>query len=56
VNWEFGLSMDALPERLLSDASDLTASAVDSNAPQLPIWNLEVRGSLHRRDIYDDVR
>jgi hypothetical protein len=25
-------------------------------APELPVWNLGVIGSLHRRDLYDDVR
>jgi hypothetical protein len=53
---EQGLSIDALLERLLKDAGDLTASTVNGAAPQLPVWHLGVRGSLHRRDIYDDVR
>ena len=50
------LSIDAFLERLLNDAGDLTASAAKGEAPQLPAWHLGVRGSLHRRDIYDDVR
>jgi hypothetical protein len=25
-------------------------------APELPKWNLGTIGSLHRRDLYDDVR
>ena len=25
-------------------------------APELPLWNLGAIGSLHRRDLYDDVR
>jgi hypothetical protein len=53
---EQGLSMDAFLERLLNDAGDLPAGATNSGAPQLPVWHLGVRGSLHRRDIYDDVR
>lgn len=25
-------------------------------APELPVWHLGAAGSLHRRDIYDDLR
>jgi hypothetical protein len=25
-------------------------------APELPVWDLGAIGSLHRRDLYDDVR
>jgi hypothetical protein len=53
---ERGLSVDALLERLLSDAGGPTTGAVNGAAPQLPVWHLGLRGSLHRRDIYDDVR
>jgi hypothetical protein len=53
---EQGLSIDAFLERLLSDAGDLPASAANGEAPKLPVRYLGVRGSLHRRDIYDDVR
>jgi len=52
---EQGLSVDAFLERLLGDASDLTANAANGKVPELPVWHLGVRGSLHRRDIYDDV-
>jgi len=52
---EKGLSIDAFLERLLSDAGDLTANVANGEAPELPVWHLGVRGSLHRRDIYDDV-
>jgi hypothetical protein len=52
---EQGLSIDAFLERLLNDAGDLTTSTVAGKAPVLPVWHLGVRGSLHRRDIYDDV-
>jgi hypothetical protein len=52
---EKGLSIDALLERLLNDAGDLTTSTAAGEAPELPVWHLGVRGSLHRRDIYDDV-
>ena len=53
---EQGLSIDAFLERLLNDAADLPASTTNGGAPELPVWHLGVRGSLHRRDIYDDVR
>ncbi|MBI4874784.1 MAG: hypothetical protein HY822_09145 [Acidobacteria bacterium] len=53
---EQGLSIDAFLERLLNDAGDRTASAANGEAPVLPVRYLGVRGSLHRRDIYDDVR
>jgi hypothetical protein len=53
---EKGLSIDAFLERLLSDTSDLKANTASGAAPELPVRHLGVRGSLHRRDIYDDVR
>jgi hypothetical protein len=52
---EQGLSVDAFLERLLNDTGDLTIGAANGGAPELPVWHLGVRGSLHRRDIYDDV-
>ena len=52
---EQGLSINALLERLLNDAGDLPASTANDEAPVLPARYLGVRGSLHRRDIYDDV-
>jgi hypothetical protein len=52
---EEGLSVDALIVRLLGDASDLTPQTTSGDVPQLPIRYLGVIGSLHRRDIYDDV-
>jgi hypothetical protein len=52
---EQGLSVDALLERFLNDTGDLPASTANGDVPQLPVWHLGVRGSLHRRDIYDDV-
>jgi hypothetical protein len=52
---EQGLSIDALLERLLNDAADPPASTANGEAPVLPVWHLGVIGSLHRRDIYDDV-
>jgi hypothetical protein len=49
---EQGLSIDAFLERLLDDAGDLTGGAAAGEVPELPVWHLGVRGSLHRRDIY----
>ena len=48
-----GLSVHALLDRLLNDADGLPARATNGDAPQLPVWHLGVRGSLHRRDIYN---
>jgi hypothetical protein len=50
---EQGLSIDALLEQLLDDAGAAPARATNSDAPQLPVRYLGVRGSLHRRDIYN---
>jgi hypothetical protein len=52
---ESGLSIDALLDRLLSDAGDLTGNTAAGEIRELPVWYLGVRGSLHRRDIYDDA-
>jgi len=51
---ERGLSIDALLERLLY-AGDQLAGIANGEPPKLPVWHLGVIGSLHRRDIYDDV-
>jgi hypothetical protein len=51
---EQGLSIDALLDRLLTDAGDLATDTRKRDAPVLPARYLGVRGSLHRRDIYDD--
>jgi hypothetical protein len=37
--------------RLLQDES-----STRKPAPELPVWRLGTIGSLHRREIYDDVR
>jgi hypothetical protein len=50
-----GISVDALLERLMSERGAI-ASAGAGSAPELPVWHLGGAGSLHRRDIYDDVR
>ena len=49
---EQGLSIDAFLERLLN-ADEMPAGATDGDAPEFPAWHLGVRGSLHRRDIYN---
>jgi hypothetical protein len=48
-----GISVDALLDRLLVEEAADTVPAPDPIA--LPTWNLGAMGSLHRRDIYDDV-
>ena len=53
---ELGLSIDAFLEGLLNDAGELRANATSGEIPKLPVWNLGVRGSLHRRDIYERCR
>jgi hypothetical protein len=48
-----GISVNALLERLIGARA---ANAGARSAPELPVWHLGGTGSLHRRDIYDDVR
>ena len=50
-----GISVNALLERLMSERR-ATAGAGVCSAPELPVWHLGGAGSLHRRDLYDDVR
>ena len=50
---ELGLSIDALLEQLLDDTGAASARAINGDAPHLPVRYLGVRGSLHRRDIYN---
>ncbi len=52
---EKGFSIDAFLELILNDACDLTTCSATGEGRQLPVWHLGVRGSLRRRDIYDDV-
>jgi len=42
--------------RLLAGNSDNAKSPQPARAHRLPVWDLGVIGSLHRRDIYNDVR
>jgi len=50
---EQGLSVDAFLKRLLNDGGDPKESTSAKQTPALPVRHLGVRGSLHRRDIYD---
>jgi hypothetical protein len=50
---ERGLSIDALLECLLNDAEGLSVSLTGDKTSDLLVWQLGLRGSLHRRDIYD---
>jgi hypothetical protein len=50
-----GISVPALVERLLTESwASLTFGSRPT--PELPVWHLGGAGSLHRRDIYNDVR
>jgi hypothetical protein len=49
-----GISVDALVERLITERAALTYPA--GPRPELPVWHLGGLGTLHRRDLYDDVR
>jgi hypothetical protein len=51
---EQGLSVEAFLQQLIEDAGN-PVSRSKGEAPELPVWHLGVTGSLHRRDIYDDV-
>jgi hypothetical protein len=48
-----GVSVEALLQRLMSERG--VTARVAGPAPELPVWRLGAMGSLHRRDIYDDV-
>jgi hypothetical protein len=49
-----GISIDALLVSLIEERAGL--ARLGSSSPTLPVWHLGGAGSLHRRDIYDDVR
>jgi hypothetical protein len=51
---EQGVSIEVLLERFLN-LVDLLATPSHGEAPEIPVWHLGARGSLHRRDMYDDV-
>jgi hypothetical protein len=48
-----GVSVDALLARFINEHAALTQPA--QVKPELPVWHLGGAGTLHRRDIYDDV-
>jgi hypothetical protein len=52
-----GVSVDALLERLISErgAAAHVITGNGSTTPKVPILHLGAMGTLHRRDIYDDV-
>jgi hypothetical protein len=50
-----GVSVDELLERLMSEHAAAAHAAGSGAAPKLPRLHLGAMGSLHRRDIYDDV-
>jgi hypothetical protein len=50
-----GVSVDALLERLMTERGAPAQVAGNGAAPKLPRLHLGAMGSLHRRDIYDDV-
>lgn len=49
-----GISVDALLERLIDECAP-GGNGRQHKALELPVWRVGVIGSLHRRDIYDDV-
>jgi hypothetical protein len=49
-----GVSVDALLVRFINEHAALTQPT--QVKPELPVWHLGGAGTLHRRDIYDDVR
>jgi hypothetical protein len=48
-----GISVDALVERLVSERAVMATKG--SSKVALPVWDLGVIGSMHRRGIYDDA-
>ena len=50
-----GVSVDAFLERLMSERAATVHIPGAGAAPKLPRLHLGVMGSLHRREIYDDV-
>ena len=49
-----GITVDALLERFINERAP-SVHPESRKAHELPVWRLGVIGSLHRRDIYDDV-
>jgi hypothetical protein len=48
-----GIYVEALLERLMSER--VTTAHLAGPTPELPVWHLGRAGTLHRRDIYNDV-
>jgi len=48
-----GVSVDALLDRFINEYS--ASIELGRKVRELPTWHLGVIGSLHRRDIYNDV-
>ena len=48
--------MEAFIVKLIGDESDVKTNASTGKRLELPVWDLAVRGELHRREIYDDER
>ena len=51
-----GISVDALLERLMDERTWMTPESGSTSQPELPVFHMGPMGSLHRRDIYDDIR
>jgi len=51
-----GISVDALLDRLMNERATITPASGAASQPELPVLQMGPMGSLHRRDIYDDVR
>jgi hypothetical protein len=51
-----GISVDALLERLMNERTAIAPAFGTASQPELPVLHMGPMGSLHRRDIYDDVR
>jgi hypothetical protein len=49
-----GISVDALIARLIDEKAS-GANGRKRKTSELPVWRTGVIGSLHRRDIYEDV-
>lgn len=49
-----GITVDALLQRLMSERTSGNSER-KNKAAELPVWPVGVIGSLHRRDICDDV-
>lgn len=50
-----GVSVDTLLERLITERAGAAHVGGNGAHPRLPRLHLGAMGSLHRRDLYDDV-